>query len=145
MNNELSKYRIVVVRVVLGLVAFCLLVSAALPTHRAIAHGLILGSIVSCINVLHMAYKVRQLLETAAAAGTGERRRKRYGLGFGFRLATSILAVVLPLEFPHYFSEIAVMASLVFAQFLLLILGIIYSLKEERMREKAKKEKADQS
>ncbi|AWB46279.1 hypothetical protein DCC85_20330 [Paenibacillus sp. CAA11] len=125
--NELSKYRIVVVRVVLFFAAFCLVISAALPTHRPIAHGLILGSFVSCLNVLHMAYKVRKI--TNAAAGKGKAGR---GIGFGTRLATSICAILLPLEYPHYFNEVAVMASLVFAQFLLLILGIIYSLREER-------------
>lgn len=141
--NELSKYRISLLRVVLIFAALCLLVSAFLPQHRAIAHGLILGSIVSCINVLHMAYKVRLIAEAAAAAAEGRPGRKRVGLGFGFRLATSILAMILPLEFPHYFNEIAVMASLVFAQFLLQILGTIFSIKEERMERRLKKEQAE--
>lgn len=143
--NELAKYRIMVVRIVLVFVALCLLISALLPDHRAIAHGLILGSIVSCINIIHMAYKVRLIIEAAVSAAEGKGIKKRAGLGFGFRLATSIIAIVIPLEFPHYFSELAVLASLVFAHFLLQILGIIFSVKEERMRDElARREKANQ-
>lgn len=144
--NELSKYRIMLIRVVLFFVALCLVFSVVLPAHRAIAHGLILGSIVSCLNVLHMAYKVGKITEAAVAVAEGTKLTKRVGIGFGFRLATSIVAVIIPLEFPHYFSEIAVMASLVFAHFMLQILGIIFSIKEEKARNKqAQKEKAKQS
>ncbi|ANS76148.1 ATP synthase I [Paenibacillus yonginensis] len=143
--NELTKYRVLVVRIVLIFAALCLLISVILPEHRAIAHGLILGSIVSCINVIHMAYKVRLIIEAAVLAAEGKGTKRRVGLGFGFRLATSILAIVIPLEFPHYFSELAVLASLVFAHFLLQILGIIFSIKEERLRDElARKEKAKQ-
>ncbi len=61
----------------------------------------------------------------------GEGKKKRVGIGFGVRVATSILAVVLAIEFPAYFHEIAVMASLVTGQFLLLIIGIIFALQEK--------------
>jgi ATP synthase protein I len=39
--------------------------------------------------------------------------------------------MVLALEFPAYFHEIAVAASLVTGQFLLLFIGIIFALQEK--------------
>lgn len=125
--NELTKYRVVVIRVALVFVALCLVISALLPAHRTIANGLILGTGVSCLNVLHLGYKVRKL--TNAAAGSG---RPGMGIGFGVRIATSILAVLLPMKYPQFLDEIAVLSSLVFAHFLLFILGIVYSIREER-------------
>ncbi|WDM21686.1 ATP synthase subunit I [Paenibacillus polymyxa] len=125
--NEMTRMQKMLWIVAFGIMALCFLVSAFMPQHRDIAHGIILGTGVSCLNVLHMAYKIRQV----ASAAAGERKKRVFGIGFGVRLGTSILAVVLAIEFPAYFHEIAVMASLVTGQFLLLIIGIIFALQEK--------------
>ncbi|WP_138495795.1 ATP synthase subunit I [Paenibacillus pinistramenti] len=125
--NELSKYLVTLIRVVLFFVAFCLFLSAVLPAQRPVMNGLVLGSVVSCLNVLYMARRIRLVAESAATAGKG---RKRAGIGFGVRLLTSVAAIMIALKFPQYFNQVAVIASLVFAQFLLQILGMIFAVKE---------------
>ena len=124
--NELSKYQLIVIRVVLFFAAFCLLISVFLPAYRLVANGLILGSAVSCFNVLYMARKIRRVADMAATVM--QEKRKRIGLGFGMRLLTSIVAIIIALKFPQYFNKVAVAASLVFAQFLLQIIGTVFSL-----------------
>ncbi|MDO7906519.1 ATP synthase subunit I [Paenibacillus sp. JX-17] len=124
--SEMIKLQRVLLMVALIFMALCFLVSAFLPHHRAVAHGLVLGSAVSCLNVLHLAYKVRKIADAAAGQGDG----KRAGLGLGFRLATSILALIPALEWPAYFSEIAVAASLVSSNFFLVFIGAIIAMRE---------------
>lgn len=140
--NELSRYRIVLLRVVLFFIALCLVAAALLPSHRAIAQGLILGSAVSCFNVLHMASRVGKITDAAEKVAGGTKLEKRVGIGFSLRLLTSVIAVMIPLKFPQYFNVIAVVGSLVFAHFLLQILGMMFSIKEEKQ---TAKEKAKQS
>lgn len=125
--NEMTRMQKKLWIVALIIMALCFLVFAFMSQHRDIAHGIILGTGVSCLNVLYMAYKVRQV----ANAAVGEKKKRVVGIGFGVRLGTSILAVVLAIKFPAYFHELAVMASLAIGQFLLLIIGIIFTLQEK--------------
>jgi ATP synthase protein I len=130
--SEMARFQRVLWVVALFFMALCFLVAALMPHHRDVAHGLVLGTVVSCLNVLYMSYKVGKV--ASAAAGEGGNKRM-VGLGFGVRVATSILAMVLALEFPAYFHEIAVAASLVFGQLLLLVIGIIFALLEDKQRD----------
>ncbi|MET3207132.1 UNVERIFIED_CONTAM: ATP synthase protein I [Paenibacillus sp. PvR008] len=125
--NKMTQMQRMLWIVALFIMALCFLVSVFMPQHRDIAHGLVLGTGVSCLNVLYMAYKIRQVASAAAAEG----KKRAMGIGFGVRIATSILAMGLALKFPAYFHEIAVAASLVTGQFLLLFIGIIFALQEK--------------
>ncbi|MFB5759916.1 ATP synthase subunit I [Paenibacillus medicaginis] len=129
--SEMARFQRVLWVVALFFMALCFLVAALMPHHRDVAHGLVLGTVVSCLNVLYMSYKVGKV----ASAAAGESGKKVVGIGFGVRVATSILAMVLALEFPSYFHEIAVAASLVFGQLLLLVIGIILALLEDKQRD----------
>lgn len=110
---------------IMGLIAVCLVIAELVPGHRAVFYGVILGSSVSCLNVLHTGYRVRRVTQNVTEG------RKGSGFGFGVRIATSVLAVVLALKFPRYFDEIAVCASLVVGQFLLFIISFALVLKKE--------------
>ncbi|WP_025681508.1 ATP synthase subunit I [Paenibacillus massiliensis] len=126
--SETNRFQRALWVVALFFIALCFLVSALMPHHRDVGHGLVLGTIVSCLNVFHMSFKTRKVLDAAA----GESRKKVFGTGFIFRAATSILALVLALEFPWYFNEIAVAASLVSGHLALLVIAIIFSLREDQ-------------
>ncbi|MDP4096096.1 ATP synthase subunit I [Paenibacillus sp. P96] len=128
--SEMARFQRVLWIVAFFFMALCFLLAALMPHHRDVGHGLVLGTVVSCLNVLYMSYKVRKV----ASAAAGEGGKRIMGLGFGVRVATSILAMVLALEFPSYFHEIAVAASLVFGQLLLLVIGIILALQEDKQR-----------
>ncbi|OKP98486.1 ATP synthase subunit I [Paenibacillus sp. P46E] len=111
---------------VLGIIVVCLIIAELMPHRRTVFHGIVLGASVSCLNVLYMAYKIKNIAN--AAAGN---RKGRATLGFGVRVASSILAIVLALEYPHYFNEIAVCASLAAGQFTLFIIGFILVLNDD--------------
>ncbi|MDT3428053.1 ATP synthase protein I [Paenibacillus forsythiae] len=124
--NETSKMNKLMIMTIMGIIAVCFIIAEIMPHRRTVFHGVVLGAFVSCLNVLHMAYKVRKI-SIAAAGGS----KKRVTLGFSFRIATSILAIVLALEFPHYFNDIAVCASLAAGQFVLFIVGFVMVLNED--------------
>ena len=123
--NRLMLYSIV------GIIVVCLIIAEIMPHRRPVFHGIVIGATVSCLNIFYMARKVMQIAKNAS----GE-RKGRVSLGFGFRIATSILAVVLALENPDYFDEIAVCASLVTGYFILPIIGFIMVLNESKHQAK---------
>ncbi|OKP78136.1 hypothetical protein A3844_15185 [Paenibacillus helianthi] len=110
-----------------GIVIACLVIAEIMPHRRTVFHGVVLGASVSCFNIFYMARKIMNIAKSAS----GE-RKGRATLGFGFRIATSILAIVLAIEYPHYFNEIAVCASLVTGYFILPIIGFIMVLNEDK-------------
>ncbi|KAA8998025.1 hypothetical protein F4V43_17385 [Paenibacillus spiritus] len=120
-----------------GIAVICLLVAELMPHRRTVFHGVVLGATVSCLNVLYMGFKIKQIANAAAGGG------KRASLGFGVRIATSILAILLPLEYPHYFNEVAVCASLVAGQFTIFIVGFITVFNEDRTSRRERGEKHD--
>ncbi|MNC13310.1 ATP synthase I chain [compost metagenome] len=124
--NDTSKLNKLMFMTIMVIIAVCFIIAEIMPHRRTVFHGVVLGASVSCLNVLYMAYKVRKI--TNAAAGGS---KKGATLGFGVRVATSILAIVLALEYPHYFNELAVCASLVAGQFMLFIVGFIMVLNED--------------
>ncbi|NGM82267.1 ATP synthase subunit I [Paenibacillus sp. 7124] len=126
MNDE-SRINRLMFLTIMGIVAACLIIAELMPHRRTVFHGVVLGAIVSCINVFYMAHKVKGIGKSV----TGE-SKKRASLGFGVRSCISILAIVLALEFPHYFNEIAVLASLMTGYFVLPIVGFFLLMSENR-------------
>lgn len=124
--NEVNKLNKLLIWTIIGTIVACFIIAELMPHRRTVFHGIVLGASVSCINVIYMAYKVRNIAKAAA----GE-IKKRASLGFGVRIATSILAIVLALEYPQYFHELAVCASLVAGQFMLYIIAFIMVLNED--------------
>lgn len=59
--NEMTRMQKMLWIVALGIMALCFLVSAFMPQHRDIAHGIILGTGVSCLNVLYIPTKFDRL------------------------------------------------------------------------------------
>lgn len=126
MNDE-SKINRLMFLTIMGIVAACLIIAELMPHRRTIFHGVVLGAIVSCINIFYMAHKIKGIAKSASGES-----KKRASLGFGVRICFSILAVVLALEYPHYFSEIAVLASLMTGYFVLPIVGFVLLMLENR-------------
>lgn len=123
--NEIPSYIYWLTRTTFVFLALCFLAVAFLPQSRPIAFGMIVGSAVSYINTKYLAKKVSMMTEAAA---TGRRGPK--GLGFAQRAAISIGAVVLAIEFPHLFEIHALAGSLVFAPFVLIVIGYFLSRHE---------------
>lgn len=124
--NDISKLNKIMFVTIMAIIAVCFIIAELMPHRRTIFHGTVLGASVSCINVLYMGYKINNIGKSAAG-----QRKGRATLGFGVRVATSILAIVLALEYPHYFSEIAVCASLVVGQLMTPIIGFIMVMNEK--------------
>jgi ATP synthase protein I len=68
----------------------------ALPSYRPYISGLLLGMLVSYVNVLYLGMKTRQLGELVAQ---GE--RKRFNLGFLTRASLAVLAVMFAFKSEH--------------------------------------------
>jgi ATP synthase protein I len=68
----------------------------ALPSYRPYISGLLLGMLVSYVNVLYLGMKTRQLGELVAQ---GE--RKRFNLGFFTRASLAVLAVMFAFKSEH--------------------------------------------
>ncbi|MCK8488229.1 ATP synthase subunit I [Paenibacillus sp. MBLB2552] len=124
--DELSKYSRALTAGTLGFLALCFLGGALLPEYQSIMLGIALGSAVSWINAVYLSRKVRQVLDAAVNGGS-----KRLNMGFLTRAALAVLAVFAAMKFPQHLNVYAVAGSLVFAQFLLLFIGIRFSRKPE--------------
>ncbi|MFD1776742.1 ATP synthase subunit I [Paenibacillus rhizophilus] len=122
--SDTFKLNRLLLATMMGMIAVCLVIAELLPHHRTVFYGVMLGSAVSCLNVLHTGYRVSRVTRNLTEG------RKGAGFGFGVRIATSILAIMLALKFPHLFNEIAVCASLVIGQFLVLIISAVLMLKK---------------
>ncbi|WP_025688630.1 ATP synthase subunit I [Paenibacillus zanthoxyli] len=125
--NDAARMNKLMLMSIAGIIVVCAIIAELMPHRRTVLHGIVLGASVSCLNVFYMAYKVKGIAKSASGES-----KARATLGFGWRIATSILAVVLALEFPHYFNEIAVCASLATGYFVLPIVGFILLQIEER-------------
>lgn len=124
--DELSKLSRALTAGTLGFLTLCFLGGALLPDYQSIMLGMALGAAVSWINAYYLGRKVRHVLDAAVNGGS-----KRLNMGFLTRAALAVLAVFTAMELPQYFNVYAVAGSLVFAQFLLLFLGIRFSRKPQ--------------
>lgn len=77
--------------------------------------GLILGTSISMINLRLLVKKVDKFGE---AASKGEKIKS---LGFMYRILTSIIAVIIAMEFPHDFHLISVIIGLMTSYMVIMI------------------------
>lgn len=87
--NDLAGFLKTISRSSMVLFAVGVVLWGALPSYRPYMSGLLLGMLVSYINVLYLGMKTRQLGELAIL-----RERKRFNLGFLTRASLAVLAVM---------------------------------------------------
>ncbi|MCR8645096.1 ATP synthase subunit I [Paenibacillus sp. N1-5-1-14] len=108
-------------RYTLFFLSACCLGWAMFADYRPYVAGVILGTAVSLISARYMAWKIDQM-SSVILDGV----RKRINLGFMTRAALALLAVMVAIKSPHV-DIVSTMVSLVFVQFLSLILGFVQS------------------
>ncbi|WP_442602556.1 ATP synthase subunit I [Paenibacillus sp. KN14-4R] len=108
-------------RYTLFFLSACFLGWALFPDYRPYVAGVILGTVVSLINARYMAWKIGQV-SSVVLDGV----RKRINLGFMTRAALALLAIMIAIKSPHV-DIVSTMVSLIFVQFLSLLLGFIQS------------------
>mgnify|MGYP001187777887 FL=1 len=107
-------------RITFFFLSFCFFAWALFPPYRAYIAGLILGTAVSLINSLYLAWKIRQLTNAVL-----ERSKRKINLGFVTRAAMALLAALLAWKSEHVALS-TTMAGLLFvplATFLLAVAG----------------------
>ncbi|GIP40935.1 hypothetical protein J31TS4_42150 [Paenibacillus sp. J31TS4] len=115
--NELSAYVRRIGRVVLLIVAAELMVYALWPEAKALAAGLLLGTIVSFLNALLLRLRIERLSELMAGMQPG---KKRPSLAFVSRICMSLLAVMTAVKFPQ-FDLVGTIIGLFIVQFVALL------------------------
>ncbi|WP_284643119.1 ATP synthase subunit I [Paenibacillus silviterrae] len=121
--DEFAAHLKTVQRFVCLFLSVCFFAWALLPAYRPIIAGLILGTVFSFVNAMYLAWKIRQLSESALQ---GKRKR---GLGFGNRTAIAIIAMIIAYKLPEHFAMWSVIAGLISVQLATLLLGIISNKK----------------
>ena len=94
--NDLAGFLKMISRSSMVLFAVGVVLWGALPSYRPYMSGLLLGMIVSYVNVLYLGMKTRQLGDLITQ---GE--RKRFNLGFLTRAALAVLAVMFAYKSEH--------------------------------------------
>ncbi|TMV47124.1 ATP synthase subunit I [Paenibacillus mesophilus] len=94
--NDLAGFLKTISRSSMVLFAVGVVLWGALPSYRPYMSGLLLGMLVSYINVLYLGMKTRQLGELAI-----QRERKRFNLGFLTRASLAVLAVMFAYKSEH--------------------------------------------
>jgi ATP synthase protein I len=117
--NDLSGFLKTISRLSLYLFSAGLLLWAALPQYRPIIGGLLLGMIVSLINLIYLGLKVRQLGDLVV-----QKAKKRFNLGFLTRAAMAVLAVMVAYR-SERFDLFATVIGLFYAQVTAFIVGLI--------------------
>ncbi len=114
-----------------GLVRMTLLVMAiwllgwGLTPWKPLFLGLILGTLVSFVNALQMAWRVRRFFRRIQRTGSSP----RFVGGMAFRFSMAILAAMVALRFPHQVDLLGTILGLVTAPVMNLIHGLV-TLKE---------------
>lgn len=117
--NDLSVYLKTIYRISLSLFSVCLLVWAVIPEYRSLVAGLMLGMLVSLLNIWYLSMKIRQL---SALAREGTRRR--FNLGFLTRASMAVLAVMFAVKLEQI-DLAATIVGLFYAPSAILVLGIL--------------------
>jgi ATP synthase protein I len=94
--NDLAGFLKMISRSSMVLFAVGVVLWGALPSYRPYISGLLLGMLVSYVNVLYLGMKTRQLGELATQV-----ERKRFNLGFLTRASLAVLAVMFAFKSEH--------------------------------------------
>jgi len=94
--------------------AVCILGWGFTP-YQTIFLGLAFGTTISIINLRLLVKKVDKFGEMASQGG------KLRSLGLGYRMLTSIIAVIIAMEFTEYFHVISVVIGLMTAYIVIMI------------------------
>lgn len=113
------------VRVLLFLIAACLLVWAFAPAWRTATLGLLLGLAASSMNAFLLKRRVE--LITHGAAGNGPRKM---GLGLGSRIATVLLTAMIAYRFPEKFNMPAALIGCMILPFILLAAAYFHNKRQ---------------
>lgn len=119
--NELSAYVRRIGRVVLLILAAEMLVYALWPEAKALAAGLLLGTVVSFLNAFLLQMRILRLPDLVAGAKPG---KKMPSLAFVSRICMSLLAVMTAVKFPQ-FDLVGTLIGLFLVQFVALV-GIAF-------------------
>lgn len=111
-----------VVRITSFFLSLCIILWLLVPDWRSVMAGLAVGAVVSLVNAMHLAHKVKRVADYALGG-------RRTGIGFWTRAAIAVLAVALVLRTPEI-SLYAMVAGLFFAQMATLLLGIFTNRKD---------------
>lgn len=124
--DDFAAHLKTVQRITFFFLSFCFLAWAIVPAHRPYIAGLILGTAVSLINSLYLAWKIQQLTKAVI-----EQSKRRINMGFITRAAMALLAVLLA----YKYEQIAISTTLIglfFTQLVTLLLGITSSWKANK-------------
>lgn len=117
MIDNLSAHLRTVTRLTFFFLSVCFICWAVFPAQQAWWGGLIVGTVASLVNALHLAWKVDSIGARAAGGGKG-----RPSLGFFTRACIGLLAAVIATRTLDFRVE-AVAMGLFVAQLATLLLG----------------------
>lgn len=86
--------------------------------------GLLVGTTVSLINTVFTAWKINIIGGIAATASSHDNRRASAGMLT--RIALSVLAIMVAMEYPDYFNIYSTLIGLFIVQVITVVDGIIY-------------------
>lgn len=104
--------------------AFLLIIFAVgtLTPLSKIFLGLVIGTIVSLINTILTAWKINIIGGVAASSPS---QSKRASVGMLSRMALSVLAMLIAMEYPDYFNIYSTLVGLFLTQIIAVVDGII--------------------
>ncbi len=102
----------------------------AISDQKIIFQGLILGTIVGLFNLWFMA---RKTIRFGKAAAEGRRPKS---IGTFTRMGTAVLAVLVAIEYPQYFSILPVVLGLITIYFVIVIDFALRLRKDSQMKER---------
>lgn len=117
-------------RGMLVLMAIALVLWAVIPEWKTIAFGLLCGLVASTLNAFLLQRRIQMV--TDAAIREGEKTKRR-GLGFGNRIAMVLLVAMIAYRYPEIINLPAALAGSMVMPFLLLVAGIIHTVRENRI------------
>lgn len=122
------RYKIKVTRIIryTFIILFIFLLGVFTPYYQFFA-GLLIGGAVSLLNTYYTARKINRMGEIASQLG--EDFQGRYmSTGMSTRVATSVLIVLLAMQFPEYFNLYTTIFGLFIAQLISVVDSIIYKV-----------------
>ena len=125
-NSSIDNYKQRILRITrYTLVIISLFLIGILTPYASVFLGLALGTAVSLLNVIYMAWKVNEIGKLAVNALNNTSRRKPMFSGMATRFATSILAIMLVYQYPDHIQLFSTIIGLFIAQIVMVVDGII--------------------
>ncbi len=126
--NDLINYKIKVARIVkyTFILLFIFLLGIFTPYYKFFA-GLLLGGAISLLNTYYTSRKIDRLGEIVSQSDEGSQRR-HLSTGMSTRIATSVLIVLVAIQFPEYFNLYTTIFGLFIAQLLSVVDSIIHKI-----------------